>query len=147
MSSPKPSCESCGMPLADAGDVCPACEQGLESDARWTRPTRHLCPICMQGFDHPLRERWPRHAKWYVPSQIKPTCPHCHGALRDRKNPQLSPMLIVGFMIATVVSYVALPPEHHQTSLWILLVAYALAHLRRWERHVSPRARYAKDDA
>lgn len=147
MSQSKITCESCGKALSHATDVCPVCDQSLERDLQLAIAGAYLCPICLQKFDHPHQERWPSNSKWYLPTQVKPSCPHCHGFLRDRKNPQLPAKLIWSFVAATTAAYFLLPNTYRKHALLFLLSAYIIAHVRLRERNVQPRDRYAKDGA
>jgi hypothetical protein len=147
MPPPNITCERCGAVLREPDAVCTTCEQEFEREAQLAKEARHLCPMCAQGFDKPLHERWPRQAKWYVPTQVKPACPHCHAPLRDRKNPQLPPKLIGMFIAATIAAYGLVPPDYRKAALLVLLAAYTVAHLLRWERKVPSRERYARDGA
>lgn len=136
-------CESCEAELPHVGAVCPNCDAALRSDQPVAH--KHLCPLCAQGFDAPVHERWPRNAKWYLPSQAKPTCPHCHGFLRDRRSPRLSPAQTWAFLAATAAAYALVPQSHHKLALALLLGAWVIAIVLRTERDVKPQDRYAKN--
>jgi hypothetical protein len=138
-------CDNCGAALPNVGAICSNCDAALQSAEFAT--AKHWCPMCAQGFNKPIYERSPRHAKWFVPTQVKPTCPHCHGLLRDRKSPRLTPKQTLAFVVATGAVYWLVPQSHHKLALALLLAAYLIANILKLEKNVSPRNRYAKDGA
>jgi hypothetical protein len=145
MARQESKCESCGAELPHVGAICSNCDAALRSAQHTTG--KHLCPICAQSFNKPIHERCPRNTKWFLPSQFKPTCPHCHGFLRDRKSPRLTPKQTLAFILATIAAYTLVPQSHHKLALAILLGAYIVVIIRRTERNVTPQNRYAKDAA
>ena len=146
MSDAECLCESCGRPLPGADAVCPSCEGQLVKGVEPISLGKHLCPVCEQSFDRPGHELWPRDAGWYRPRSFKPVCPRCHAFLRDRKNPQPPPGLVLLLAAATMVSYFALPLSYAKGVLLVLVGIYLVALVRRRERHVEERLRFARDE-
>jgi len=138
-------CESCGAALPNVGAICSNCDDALRSAEIAT--AKHLCPVCAQGFNKPIYERCPRDTKWFMPTQVKPTCPHCHSFMRDRKSPRLTPKQTLAFIVATVAVYGLVPQSHHKSALALLLATYVIANMLRIEKNVSPQNRYARDGA
>ena len=106
---------------------------------------KYVCPACACTFDHPVIVPWPRDAKWYIPTQMKPTCPSCKEALRDRKKPNIPRSLSTGLLIATVASYLLLSDTNKELALGALLIIYVGAHVLMKEHNIPHRQRYAKD--
>ena len=138
-------CESCGAALAHKNAVCHKCESGLQEEQREADTRKYVCPACAGTFDRPVIDYWPRNAKWYTPTQMKPTCPSCKVALRDRKNPSIPRSLAAALLIAAVASYLMLSETNKEIALGVLLIIYVGAHVLMRERNIPHRQRYAKD--
>lgn len=74
-------CANCGEPLPSPDAICPRCERELSVDPS---VGKYRCPNCGSRFNRPTRKLWPPHAKWYMPQDLKPQCPHCEVFLRDK---------------------------------------------------------------
>lgn len=141
------ACESCGATLEHTNAICRHCESRLEREQREADAIKYICPACASTFDRPLIERWPRHAKWYVPAQMKPTCPSCQVALRDRKNPRQPLERSVALLVAAAASCWMLSDANKKLALGALLIIHVGAHVLMRERNIPHRQRYAKDGA
>jgi len=124
--------------------VCLHCEGQLQRETHAATLGKHRCPICDERFNRPVNELFPRGAKWYVPKQFKPTCPHCKGFLRDRANPRLSIKQVGGLLAATLLTYLLLPAEYRKYGLGILMVIYLVMLILQRERNLAPAERFAK---
>ena len=74
-------CANCGEPLPSSDAICPRCERELSVDST---VGRYRCQNCGSRFNRPNLKLWPPHAKWYMPQNLKPQCPHCEVFLRDK---------------------------------------------------------------
>lgn len=139
-------CARCGAALPRADAVCQACDQALQP-AEVGNTGRYQCPLCGQAFQRVQHALWPAGARWYTPRRYKPQCPHCHGFLRDRRNPPVPVPLVLLLVAAALAARQWLPPAQAKGALAVLLLVYAVDHFRRRERQVPQRQRFAPDDA
>lgn len=139
-------CARCGATLPRADAVCQACDQALRPLAAGSSG-QYQCPLCEQSFQRVQHALWPAGATWYTPRRYKPQCPHCHGFLRDRRNPPVPVPLVLLLVAAALGAWQWLPPAQAKGALGVLLLVYVGDHFRRRERQVPPRQRYAPDDA
>lgn len=139
-------CQNCGKPLPSAEAICPDCEERMRGELDSPASGKYRCPVCEQRFDRPRDELWPRGARWYVPRQFKPSCPHCHSFLRDRKNPVLPAHYYLLLIVAAVIAQYALPKDYTKAALALLIAIYLVLHFKRRERNVETIFRFVKDE-
>jgi hypothetical protein len=146
MSTTQFQCQNCGKPILSVEAVCTDCEERIRAELDSPAGGKYRCPVCEQRFARPREELWPRGARWYVPRQFKPSCPHCHSFLRDRRNPVLPAHYYLLLIGAAVIAQFFLPTDYAKASFALLIVIYLVLLFQRRERNVETISRFFKDE-
>lgn len=140
-------CDGCGKVLASPDAVCTDCAAKIRAELDAPPQGKHPCPVCAGRFDRPRHELWPAGAKWYVPRQLKPTCPQCRSFLRDNRYPALPAHLVWLLIVTALAAWLVLPATYTRGALVVLLIAYLILHLRERKRNKDAASRYSRDEA
>lgn len=133
-------CENCGQPLDSETSVCRVCDKHL----RPAMPAgQYRCPQCQGGFEKPVMAEWPPNQKWYKPSHLCESCPHCGTFLTDRYRAD-----IPKWEMALLIVWVCVFWFTHKTIMFAVYVPWMITVLYRNYRarkSVSdPTARYKR---
>lgn len=129
-------CANCGESLPSPDAICPRCERELSVDLPKHEPLidpsigKYRCPNCSSRFDWPIFAWWPPHAKWYLPQESKPQCPHCRVFLRDKMVTAFIRWRVL--IIVFIMIFFAPPNLGIRIILLVsLLVLFHLLHIRK----------------
>lgn len=85
---------------------------------------------------------WPKNARWYMPQDTRPACPHCACMLRDRTLQPLDPVEVVVFAGVLLINLVRMP---RAVSLSLTVLILALLAYRTWT-HWRGRKEFSEED-
>lgn len=137
-------CVNCGVGLPAVDAVCNRCDLLL---AEPSKPGIYRCPVCHDRFNHPAQGLWPPKARWYLPQQQVPRCPHCTSFLHDKKSAP-PPSRMQQLLLVLLVSAQFLP-RHPAifTTVLVISIGLLLADLVNWRKRsgtiISEEERYA----